>query len=76
MRNQTHLFKRAGVYYSRVRIPRDLVEPLGGRQEIRLSLRTKERPEAVRSESSYFASRNPVERRHPVDLAHAQAVAV
>ena len=48
MRNQTHLFKRAGVYYSRVRIPRDLVEPLGGRQEIRLSLRTKERPEAVR----------------------------
>ncbi|WP_369820956.1 DUF6538 domain-containing protein [Pseudorhodoferax sp. Leaf274] len=43
-----HIIKRGGVYYFRRRIPQDLVAAHGGQREVLHSLRTKDRPEAMR----------------------------
>lgn len=47
MRYQTHLTKRGRIYYARVRIPTDLIAAFDGRQELKISLRTSVRSEAI-----------------------------
>ncbi len=48
MRDQTHLLKRGSQYYFRARIPIDLRSRYDGKWEIKISLRTTDKREAVR----------------------------
>lgn len=47
MNNQTYLVRRGSIYYCRIRIPRDLLEAFHPRTELKLSLRTSVRLEAI-----------------------------
>lgn len=47
MRDQTHLLRRSSQYYFRIRIPPDLRPRYGGKWEIKLSLRTTDKREAM-----------------------------
>ncbi|MGV6815767.1 MAG: DUF6538 domain-containing protein [Thiotrichales bacterium] len=48
MKHQTYLRRRGAVYYCRIRIPLDLQAHFDGRQEINLSLRTRDRRQAAK----------------------------
>lgn len=48
MQNQTYLFKRGTVYYFRIKIPVDLAWHYSSKKEIKSSLKTQDRQEAVR----------------------------
>lgn len=71
MARQNHLVRRGDVYYFRQRVPADLV-PLYGKREIKRSLKTSTRAEAIRRAlrwQSYYADEF-AHRRQAVHRAH------
>jgi integrase len=72
MRNQTYLHLREGTYYFRIKIPLDLQDHYGSRRELKWSLKTKERPQAIQRlrQALARAEREFQEHRNIVQIPH------